>query len=103
MSELIEEHKYGRQLVSELLSAKNEYVGGNQKSISIILDKLNAIVAFYPDHIEKEDKVFFPDTEKYFSEKEQRDMLDKFWEFDRKMIHEKYEKVVEQTVKKLYK
>jgi hypothetical protein len=35
----------------------------------------------------------------YFSEEEQQAMLAEFWEFDRKMIHEKYKKVVEQAEK----
>jgi hypothetical protein len=30
-----------------------------------------------------------------FSEREDQTMLDEFWEFDRKMIHEKYISVVE--------
>ncbi len=32
----------------------------------------------------------------YFSGAEQQAMLDRFWEFDRKMIHEKYRRVVEE-------
>jgi len=31
----------------------------------------------------------------YFSQEEQDSMLQKFYEFDRNMIHEKYRKVVE--------
>ncbi len=31
----------------------------------------------------------------YFGEEQQEEMLDKFWEFDKKLIHEKYGKVVE--------
>jgi hemerythrin-like domain-containing protein len=45
--------------------------------------------------IEKEDKVFFPASRVYFSEEEDQAMLAEFWEFDRKMIHEKYQSVVE--------
>ncbi len=50
---------------------------------------------FYPVHIEKEDKHFFLPCLGYFSKEEQDIMLGEFWEFDRKMIHEKYRKVVE--------
>ena len=52
-------------------------------------------MTFYPQHIEKEDKVFFPAATKHLSDKEQQTMLEAFWEFDRKMIHEKYKMVVE--------
>ena len=31
----------------------------------------------------------------YLSDKEQQEMLKEFWEFDRRMIHLKYESVVE--------
>ena len=31
----------------------------------------------------------------YFSEKEKEEMLEKFFEFDRKLIHEQYKKIVE--------
>ena len=35
----------------------------------------------------------------YFSQDEQQKMLEKFWEFDRTMIHEKYKKTVEELEK----
>lgn len=42
-----------------------------------------------------EDDVFFPASRTYFSETEDQAMLMEFWEFDRKMIHEKYKAVVQ--------
>ena len=39
--------------------------------------------------------MFFPNTEKYFSDAELDDILNDFWEFDRKMIHEKYNRLYE--------
>ena len=101
VNDLIEEHKYARKLVSELVAAKQQYVEGNHDALSVIIERLNSLVSFYPGHIKKEDDVFFPDTEKYFTLDEQNDMLNKFWEFDRKMIHEKYQNVVEQTKQSL--
>lgn len=47
-------------------------------------------------HIEKEDKIFFPTSRNYFTEEEDQAMLARFWEFDRKMIHDKYKSVVEE-------
>jgi hemerythrin-like domain-containing protein len=95
MEELVEEHKYARQIVAELVQAKEDYIEGRQGALETIKQKLNTLVEFYPDHITKEDKVFFPNTEKYLSEEEQEGMLQQFWEFDRMMIHEKYKSVVE--------
>jgi hemerythrin-like domain-containing protein len=56
-------------------------------------------VDFYPKHIEKEDKVFFPAARAYFSETEDQTMLAEFMDFDQKMIHEKYKSVVEELEK----
>jgi len=96
MQELIDEHKYGRKTVKELVEAKQRYLQGQTGALEVILDKLNVLVNFYPEHIEKEDKVFFPATEEYFSQEEQDAMLEEFWEFDKDMIHEKYRSLVKQ-------
>ena len=96
MQELIDEHVYGRKTVKELVEAKEKYIQGQRGALKIILEKLNALVNFYPEHIEKEDKVFFPSTEEYFSREEQDAMLEEFWEFDKEMIHEKYRSLVKQ-------
>jgi hemerythrin-like domain-containing protein len=99
MKELIEEHKFGRKTVGELVAAKEDYVKG-KNTLNIILDKFDTLVDFYPRHIEKEDKDFFLNSEKYFSEDELQNMLNEFWEFDRKMIHEKYKIVIEELKRK---
>jgi len=93
MNELIDEHIRARQAVMELIAANSSYCKGDSKSIEIIKDKLTFLVHFYPEHIQKEDKVFFPNTERYFTGKELDTMLADFREFDRNMIHEKYEKL----------
>ncbi|MBN1412107.1 MAG: hemerythrin domain-containing protein [Spirochaetales bacterium] len=95
MRELVDEHKRARQAVKELVEAKNRYAGGDETSIDDITEKIGFLVGFYPEHIRKEDDVFFPNTEKYFTGSELESMLEKFWEFDRKMIHEKYNGIYE--------
>jgi hypothetical protein len=52
-------------------------------------------VTFYPAHIAKEDKHFFIPCMEYFTKKEQDSMLQAFWDFDRRLIHEKYRGLVE--------
>ena len=97
MKQLVEEHKQGRRLVRSVAKATEQYrSGGDSHLVSTIRDNLQAIVEFYPTHIEKEDKVFFPASMGYFSQEEQQSMLSECWEFDRNMIHEKYKKIVEQ-------
>ena len=95
MNELIEEHKYGRNTVAELVDAKEKYIKGDN-TLDIIIEKLSVLTEFYPKHIRKEDKIFFPNSEKYFTDIELNEMLNEFWEFDKIMIHEKYKLVVEQ-------
>ncbi len=95
MEELIQEHKFGREVVAKLMGAKNLYVKDGS-GLEALKDRLNTLVDFYPKHIKKEDDVFFPNSEKYFSEEEQQAMLKEFWDFDKEMIHEKYKMVIEQ-------
>jgi len=64
-----------------------------------IVGILSDLADFYPKHIYKEDKTFFYPVMDCFSEQEQRQMLEDFWEFDRKMIHEKYRKVLDSLEK----
>ncbi len=47
----------------------------------------------YPEHIRKEDKVFFPACVHYFSPEEDQAMLASMASFDQHMIHEKYKAV----------
>ena len=94
MNELIDEHTYARKTVGKLVAAKERYLTGENTSQEVI-GCLKELAQFYPQHIEKEDKHFFYPCMEYFTREEQNAMLFEFNEFDRKMIHEKYKKVVE--------
>ena len=100
MDELIAEHVSGRKTVASLNSAKMSYTQGNAGALEDIKACLQELVRFYPAHIEKEDKHFFYPSMEYFSRQEQDDMLEEFWEFDRKLIHEKYQGIVKDLEKK---
>ncbi|VBB46375.1 Hemerythrin HHE cation binding domain protein [uncultured Desulfatiglans sp.] len=95
MSELVEEHLFGRKTTKALVEANTRYRGGDEAALADIAKNLKMLVDFYPKHIEKEDKVFFPHSRNYFTEEEDQAMLEEFWEFDRKMIHEKYKAQIE--------
>lgn len=101
MNELIQEHIVGRNTTADLVKSAAAYQNGDKAALPFITQNLKKFVDFYPKHIEKEDKVFFPSSMKYFSESEQQSMLDEFWEFDRKMIHLKYKSVMEFIEKQL--
>lgn len=95
MKELIEEHIFGRATTAGLVKSAAAYQKGDTAAMPLITQNLRKFVDFYPKHIEKEDKVFFPSSMTYFPESEQKLMLDEFREFDRKMIHERYKTVIE--------
>lgn len=93
MRELVEDHVTARKAVRDLVEGNRRYRAGDETGLAVIVEKLSFLIGFYPEHIRKEDKVFFPDTERYFTTEELDHMLKEFWEFDRRMIHEKYEKL----------
>ena len=95
MNDLIQEHILGRKTTKKLVETNTRYRNGDKSALAEIVSNLRSLVEFYPKHIKKEDKVFFPSARSYFSEQEDQAMLNEFWEFDRKMIHEKYISLVE--------
>jgi hemerythrin-like domain-containing protein len=100
MNELLDEHVLGRKTTKELVEANQQYRNGDTSSLTVITARLQMLVDFYPKHIEKEDKIFFPSSRKYFTDEEDGQMLAEFGEFDRNMIHEKYKTLVEDQGKK---
>ena len=94
MDELIADHIFGRTTTKALVEANMRYRRGDKAALGEVTAHLQTIVDFYPVHIKKEDVVCFPAFRAYFSEEEDQAMLAEFWEFDRKMIHEKYSAVV---------
>jgi hemerythrin-like domain-containing protein len=90
MQDLVDEHVLARGIVKELINANICYSQGNAESLDVIIEKLIFLTDFYPVHILKEDKIFFPETEQYFSELELEVLMMQFTDFDSKMIHEKY-------------
>jgi len=99
MNELIEEHAFGRSMTKALVEANTRYRNGDSSALGDVARCLRTLVDFYPRHIEKEDKTFFPAARAYFSEAEDQAMLAEFREFDRKMIHDKYMSIVDELEK----
>ena len=95
MQKLTDDHIFARKTVKELVEVKDAYMSGDMGKIATIVNKLQTLADFYPEHIRLEDKEFFPATERYFSQQELDTMLDEFLEFDRRMIHEKYKLIIE--------
>jgi len=103
VKELMEEHLYARDNVKALIKARQEYIDGNDDALGVIVKHFDNLISLYPKHIEKEDKLFFFPVMDYFTAEEQNKMLGEFYEFDRKMIHEKYQGIMEQMGGKVIK
>jgi hemerythrin-like domain-containing protein len=95
MDELVEEHKLGRKLTGSFAEARKMAANENHSHVSDVVDIMKKLVNFYLNHIEKEDKHFFMPVMGYFTESEKQAMLEEGYEFDQKLIHEKYQAVVE--------
>jgi len=77
-----------------LVEAKARHLKGDLGALAEMAAHMRTLIDFYPKHIEAEDQDFFVPVMDYFTEAEQRAMLLEFHGFDRRMIHEKYDKVV---------
>ena len=92
---LEQDHQLARKIVTDLLNQNNNYIQGKSNSIKEITNNLEKLVTLYPVHIETEDKEFFYPSMDYFTVEEQQKMLQEFYDFDKKMIHEKYLQIIE--------
>jgi hemerythrin-like domain-containing protein len=95
MEELIQEHAYARELTAGLIKAKEAYLLEKPGALDDLMGNLGKLVEFYPPHIEKEDKHFFIPCMTYFTDAERAGLLAAMYEFDRRLIHEKYRGIVE--------
>ncbi len=95
MADLVEEHRQARARVKSIVELNEAFKRGDRTVVPKIAELVLWLAAFYPVHIRKEDREFFPNTERYFTPAQLQQMLERFWEFDRAMIHEKYQRVYE--------
>jgi hemerythrin-like domain-containing protein len=98
MDDLVAEHAWARRMTTHLIDVSGRHRAGEPGALSDIVETLQALVEFYPQHIAKEDKQFFPAARAYFTAEEDQAMIREFFEFDRHMIHEKYKGVVERLL-----
>jgi len=95
MAELIDDHRQARLKVAEIVALNARFRRGEVGTALAIKELLAWLAGFYPAHIVKEDRHFFPGTERYFGAGELEALLARFEDFDRKMIHEKYQGLYE--------
>jgi hemerythrin-like domain-containing protein len=90
MDELIDDHVEARKLVTRIDQGRQRILAGDDTAVQEIRKTLRELLFLYPDHIEREDKHFFFPIMEFFSREEKDAMLEKFWEFDQRLIHERY-------------
>jgi hemerythrin-like domain-containing protein len=76
------------------MEVNKKYRNKEKDSLNDIIILLKKMIKKYPEHVKKESNVFFPATLNYFSEEEHQEIIAEFWEFDRTLIHQKYQDVV---------
>lgn len=96
MEQLVEEHRWGRKTVAQLVEARGRYANGEEGVLDKILEDLRLLADFYPKHIEKEDRHFFMPVMDYFSKEEKDQLLEEGYAFDRGLIHNLYREKVEE-------
>jgi len=97
MQQLSEEHAWARQTTKRLVAANASLAAGDRAALSQVRGMLADLAAFYPVHIEKEDKRFFRPAVAYFTREEQDAMLREFIDFDASLVHERYHRIVEEV------
>lgn len=95
MQDLISEHVYARKIVGSLVNATERHLKRDADAVREVADKMRELAQLYPAHIEKEDKHFFLPSMEYFTDEEKQAMLEEIAEFDRRIIHEHYRKMID--------
>jgi len=95
LNQLLEDHKISRVIIGEIEDANHRYLHGDNSAIHDIQEGLHKIIMLYPCHIEIEDKRFFFPIMDYFTREECDAMIQKFFDFDKNIIHEYYNHIIE--------
>jgi hemerythrin-like domain-containing protein len=94
ITELMEEHAWGRKTTGRLVKANEDYRNGNPEALKTIETLLDDLVTFYPQHIQKEDKGFFIPVMHYFTDAEKDAMLKDGQVFDSDLFHKEFDRMV---------
>ena len=98
------EHQKGRVMVGELADAVRGYAAGEPPARENLVKSLRALVAFYPNHIWKEDYLLFPLAGKVLTPEDQQELMDKFETVERELgfdVHEGFDKVAAELERKV--
>ena len=94
---MLQEHELGRSFVKAMADAIERYKGGDASSKGDIVENAREYTNLLRQHIYKEDNVLYPLADRTLREKDQKNLIDEFEEFEREEIgigvHEEYSKL----------
>lgn len=95
MEELEAEHVQGRKTVERIALVRERAIKGEPSAPKDLAYLLEDLVRLYPAHIDKEDRLFFLPCMDYFSEEEQARMLEEGEAFDKTMLQQFFERILD--------
>lgn len=78
------EHDQGRNFVKGIIKATDRVKNGNKKAAKEIIENTKGYIELLKEHIDKEDNILYPLTERMFTENEKDKLLDRFKEANQK-------------------
>ncbi len=96
MSLLIDDHSIMRSYIRMLDGGRERSLRNSPGASREIIETIEKIRLLYAKHIETEEKHFFYPAMDYFSEEEQAQMIQDFYDYDQTIDKEKYESMVKQ-------
>ncbi len=82
------EHNVGREAVKNMKEGIEEFFNGNENARNKIIENAEKYIELLDSHIYKEDNILYPMADMHLSEEEQRELLEKFKEVEKKIIGE---------------
>lgn len=99
IEEFVSQHRASRDLALRLGALRERCRQSEPGALGELIRELRDSVAFYRQHIAREETYFFPSAAKYLSSGELDAMLTDFHEFDRDFLHNKFEALLEKFPK----
>lgn len=94
MNRLRDDHLFFRTSISDISSQLVKFSAGDRKVVVNVINRLNDITSLYPKHIKTEEMVFYKPSMNYLSKSEQKELLERFSDYDKSLIHNKYKLLV---------
>ncbi len=79
------EHNVGREAVRGMKEGIEEFFNGNENAYKKIIDNAEKYIELLDSHIFKEDNILYPMADMHLSEEQQKELLEKFEEVEKRI------------------